>query len=238
MLSVPGSPVSRRSSSISTVGQFGRSTVLYSRVTPRKKQPAWRIASHPLPKNVTYRRSLLCALISSVLAAAIFLTATLTFQWETITYNFDNIFRALGFHFGQPLPFAEHDVTQVSLNIESNLTTYYFNVEYIVFENGHLAHPSDIDVLKAKLPAQPYTIKEISGIFVRLVGPEITRITHSISTEVVSADWRRQLGRKRIARPVMSDVESTEFTQPMRKEVAWIVLNYRADIWNMYYKQQ
>ncbi|KAF8567825.1 hypothetical protein P879_02004 [Paragonimus westermani] len=246
MLNRPASPGSRRSSTLSNTGMTGTSTAvqLYSRIPVKKKTPVWRLASHPLPVNLLYRRSLLLALLLSCLASLVFLIATLNRKWESVYFNYERVFQFLDFEYG-PTTDSTAEVLN-SLTNQSNTDEHNFTVDYIVYENGHLAHPADVKRLKIIRMNEPYSVKQVCGLFTKLretgLGQPLiqsftihqTQRLHSRGSFAVSS-----LGKRKVPRPayVNEDVEFLENDRSFEPEVAWIVMNYYSSIWNMYYQR-
>ncbi|KAA3680769.1 uncharacterized protein DEA37_0008097 [Paragonimus westermani] len=246
MLNRPASPGSRRSSTLSNTGMTGTSTAvqLYSRTPAKKKTPVWRLASHPLPVNLLYRRSLLLALLLSCLASLVFLIATLNRKWESVYFNYERVFQFLNFEYGPTTDSTEEVLN--SLTNQTNTDEHNFTVDYIVYENGHLAHPADVKKLKIIRMNEPYSVKQVCGLFTKFkeagLGQQLiqsftihpTQRLHSRGSFAVSL-----LGKRKVPRPVYvnEDVEFLENDRSFEPEVAWIVMNYYSSIWSMYYQR-
>ncbi|VDP67406.1 unnamed protein product [Echinostoma caproni] len=232
MLPVPnggsGSSGSRRSSSISTLGQTGLSTIipLYSRAPIRKKRPAWKIVSNPWPPSSIYRRIVFIALTSSVVGGLIFLCATLHARWESVQFVYGNFF-----HF------------QSQFNLPQNRTastTDYrnFSVDFVVFQNGQLATAKDVAILEQRPIREPYTIENIWGIFVRLTEhpiPDQDGTRHRQIRAVLSPPLGKP--RRLSALQHLDDGDMLlKHDRLHEDDVAWVVMDFHAGIWSMCYE--
>ncbi|KAG5450729.1 hypothetical protein CSKR_108964 [Clonorchis sinensis] len=238
MFSRPASPASRRSSSLSNVGQVGITTTitpLYARLPVKKKSPKWSLRSKPLPVNLAYRRSLLCALLLSSLSYLVFLVATQAPTWESVKYDFEKVFYLFSFTYGLTPP--RWDKLENS-TLPPMPASRDFTIDYIVFENRHLAHPDDVKLLKNRHITEPYTAKQVCGLVVRLETPEQFETDILLSSEPPTPQTRTpDLHAVRVRKQATLGLgENDKYFINFGAgslESAWIVMNYHAGIWSM-----
>lgn len=240
MLPVPnpssGSPGSRRSSSISTLGQTGLSTIipLYSRAPIKKKRPAWKIVSNPWPPSTIYRRVLFVALFSSTIGSLVFLCATIHARWESVQFVYGQFFRF-----------------QSQFNLSQNRTTgsvdsRNFSVDFVAFQNGHLATANDVAILEKRHIRDPYTVENIWGMFLRLTEHPVS-VTWTADTTTVALSRPRHsravlsppLGKRRRL-SMLEHIDDGDMLlkhdQLHEDDVAWVVMDFHAGIWSMCYE--
>ncbi|THD28133.1 hypothetical protein D915_001067 [Fasciola hepatica] len=233
MLPVPnavsGSPGSRRSSSVSTLGQTGLSTIipLYSRAPAKKKRPAWKIVSNPWPPSIIYRRVLFVALFSSTVGSLIFLCATLNARWESVQFAYGQFFQ-----FQSQFSLAQNRTT-------GKTDPRNFSVDFVAFQNGHLATANDVAILEKRHIRDPYTIENIWGMFVRLTEHPVPDAESAPKSRRIRTVLSPPLGKQR--RP--STLQHTDdgdmaikLDQLLEDDVAWVVMDFYAGIWSMCYE--
>ena len=225
----PTSPQSRRSSSVSTLGQFNNSTLisLYTRQSSKRKTTRWRLVRKPVPVNPTYRKNLILGIFLPCVAGILFVSSTLGPHWETVHFKFEQILNLFSISNN-----CTREQDEVLITMNPNYT-----IEFIILRNGLILHRNDLPIGSHNCRHFDHNLNDIIGIVIH--NQYHSKITGTLKSEIYEPLPRFSRTKYKFSPQRLASLVpelAPDLIQGDKPRNLWLLMNFNAGIWSMRYE--